>query len=92
LIQSLVLFLNIYLNITNRLNLGGNSMALNRRDFLKSAAAASAASAVGIAVPSNLEASSNEAQKDWRWDKAACRFCGTGCGIMLATKVERLLQ
>ena len=39
-------------------------MALNRREFLKSAAAASAASAVGIAVPSNLEASSNEAQKD----------------------------
>jgi len=66
-------------------------MALNRRDFLKSAAAASAASAVGIAVPSNLEASSNEAQKDWRWDKAACRFCGTGCGIMLATKGGKIV-
>ncbi|SFV66380.1 Periplasmic nitrate reductase precursor [hydrothermal vent metagenome] len=66
-------------------------MALNRRDFLKSAAAASAASAVGIAVPSSLEASSNEAQKDWRWDKAACRFCGTGCGIMLATKGGKIV-
>jgi nitrate reductase NapA len=66
-------------------------MALNRRDFLKSAAAASAASAVGIAVPSNLEASSNEAQKEWRWDKAACRFCGTGCGIMLATKGGKIV-
>jgi len=66
-------------------------MALNRRDFLKSAAAASAASAVGIAVPSNLQASSNEAQKDWRWDKAACRFCGTGCGIMLATKGGKIV-
>jgi len=66
-------------------------MALNRRDFLKSAAAATAASAVGIAVPSNLEASSNEAQKDWRWDKAACRFCGTGCGIMLATKSGKIV-
>ncbi len=66
-------------------------MALNRRDFLKSAAAATAASAVGIAVPSNLEASSNEAQKDWRWDKAACRFCGTGCGIMLATKGGKIV-
>ena len=66
-------------------------MALNRRDFLKSAAAASAASAVGIAVPSNLAASSNEAQKEWRWDKAACRFCGTGCGIMLATKGGKIV-
>ncbi|MCH9740950.1 MAG: nitrate reductase catalytic subunit NapA [Epsilonproteobacteria bacterium] len=66
-------------------------MALNRRDFLKSAAAASAASAVGIAVPSNLEAASTDAQKDWRWDKAACRFCGTGCGIMLATKGGKIV-
>ena len=66
-------------------------MALNRRDFLKSAAAASAASAVGIAVPSNLEAASKDAQKDWRWDKAACRFCGTGCGIMLATKGGKIV-
>ena len=66
-------------------------MALNRRDFLKSAAAASAASAVGIAVPSSLEAASENAQKDWRWDKAACRFCGTGCGIMLATKGGKIV-
>ncbi len=66
-------------------------MALNRRDFLKSAAAASAAGAVGIAVPSTLQASADEAQKDWRWDKAACRFCGTGCGIMLATKGGKIV-
>ncbi|WP_294952437.1 nitrate reductase catalytic subunit NapA [Sulfurovum sp.] len=66
-------------------------MALNRREFLKSAAAASAASAVGIAVPSSLEAAATDAQKDWRWDKAACRFCGTGCGIMLATKEGRIV-
>jgi len=66
-------------------------MALNRREFLKSAAAASAASAVGIAVPSSLDAAAADAQKDWRWDKAACRFCGTGCGIMLATKGGRIV-
>ena len=66
-------------------------MALNRREFLKSAAAASAASAVGIAVPSSLEAAAQDAQKGWRWDKAACRFCGTGCGIMLATKNGRIV-
>jgi nitrate reductase NapA len=66
-------------------------MALNRREFLKSAAAASAASAVGIAVPANLNAAATDAQKDWRWDKAACRFCGTGCGIMLATKGGKIV-
>ena len=63
-------------------------MAMERRDFLKSAAAASAASAIGMAVPTEVQAKADAAGTDWRWDKAACRFCGTGCGIMMATKGE----
>ena len=63
-------------------------MSLDRRSFLKSAAAASAASAIGMAVPTEVQAQADKAEDDWRWDKAACRFCGTGCGIMLATKGE----
>jgi len=66
-------------------------MALSRRDFLKSSAAASAAAAVGMAVPAEVNAASNEAQAGWRWDKAACRFCGTGCGIMMATKNGKIV-
>jgi len=65
-------------------------MALSRRDFLKSSAAASAAAAIGMSIPSDVEAAATQAQSGWRWDKAACRFCGTGCGIMLATKGEGL--
>jgi len=63
-------------------------MAMERRDFLKSAAAASAASAIGMAVPTEVQAKADAAGNGWRWDKAACRFCGTGCGIMMATKGE----
>ena len=63
-------------------------MAMERRDFLKSAAAASAASAIGMAVPTEVQAKAEAAGNEWRWDKAACRFCGTGCGIMMATKGE----
>ncbi|MFA7569885.1 MAG: nitrate reductase catalytic subunit NapA [Sulfurimonadaceae bacterium] len=66
-------------------------MALSRRDFLKSSAAASAAAAVGMSVPTTLSAAANEAESSWRWDKAACRFCGTGCGIMLATKEGKIV-
>lgn len=58
----------------------------SRRDFIKSVAVASAASAVGLSVPSQLLAQSKDMQKDWKWDKSVCRFCGTGCGIMVATK------
>ncbi|MGE4457488.1 MAG: nitrate reductase catalytic subunit NapA [Arcobacteraceae bacterium] len=66
-------------------------MSLNRRDFLKSSAAASAAAAVGMTVPSSLSAQASAAEAGWRWDKAACRFCGTGCGIMLATKEGKIV-
>ncbi|UTJ06953.1 nitrate reductase catalytic subunit NapA [Arcobacter roscoffensis] len=66
-------------------------MSLSRRDFLKSSAAASAAAAVGMSVPMELQAKADAAQGGWRWDKAACRFCGTGCGIMLATKNGKIV-
>ncbi|NOQ31940.1 MAG: nitrate reductase catalytic subunit NapA [Helicobacteraceae bacterium] len=66
-------------------------MALSRRDFLKSSAAASAAAAIGMTVPTEVEAAAAKAEGDWRWDKAACRFCGTGCGIMMATKGGKIV-
>jgi len=65
--------------------------SMSRRDFLKSAAAATAASAVGMSVPSEVEAQANAAEAGWRWDKAVCRFCGTGCGIMVATKDGKIV-
>lgn len=66
-------------------------MSLSRREFLKSSAAASAAAAIGMAVPAELEAAAEKAEGNWRWDKAACRFCGTGCGIMMATKNGKIV-
>ena len=63
---------------------------MNRRDFIKSAAASAACASAGIAIPANLSAAS-EAEKGGRWDKAACRFCGTGCGIMVATKEGKIV-
>ncbi|MFA7501410.1 MAG: nitrate reductase catalytic subunit NapA, partial [Sulfurimonas sp.] len=66
-------------------------MSLSRREFLKSSAAASAAAAIGMSVPAELQAAAVQAEGDWRWDKAACRFCGTGCGIMMATKNGKIV-
>jgi nitrate reductase NapA len=66
--------------------------ALDRRQALKLKAAAMAAAAGGIAMPApaaNLitERSVSELQ----WNKAPCRFCGTGCGVMVATKDNRVV-
>ncbi|MCB1877687.1 MAG: nitrate reductase catalytic subunit NapA [Chromatiales bacterium] len=66
-------------------------MSITRRDFMKSTVAASAAAAVGIPISQIAKAEVAEAEKDWQWDKAVCRFCGVGCGIMCATKDGRIV-
>jgi nitrate reductase NapA len=64
-------------------------MTLNRRDFIKANAAAAAAAAAGIAWPASN--ASAQAPTDLRWDKAACRFCGTGCSILVGCKDGRVV-
>jgi nitrate reductase NapA len=65
---------------------------LDRRQVLKLEAAAMAAAAGGIATPAlaqNLVA--ERTQSELKWDKAPCRFCGTGCSVMVATKDNRVV-
>ncbi|WP_417625393.1 nitrate reductase catalytic subunit NapA [Paremcibacter congregatus] len=60
---------------------------ISRRDALKAKAAAVAAAAAGISLPAsaqNLVTSSEHTKL--KWSKAPCRFCGTGCSVMVATK------
>ncbi|NOZ04008.1 MAG: nitrate reductase catalytic subunit NapA [FCB group bacterium] len=66
-------------------------MSITRRDFIKITAAVSAAKAVGMNVPSSALSLADETEKSWRWDKSVCRFCGTGCGIMVATKDDKIV-
>ncbi len=66
-------------------------MSLTRRQLLKTTAAVAAATAVGMSVPKELHAVVKKTEAGWRWDKAVCRFCGTGCGIMVATKGDRIV-
>jgi len=61
---------------------------LNRRDFIKANAAAAAMSAAGMAAPGTVLA---QGKDDIRWDKAACRFCGTGCGVLVGTQEGRVV-
>ena len=58
-------------------------MKLNRRDFIKANAAAAAMSAAGLPAANAVAATQAD---DIRWDKAPCRFCGTGCGVLVGTQ------
>jgi nitrate reductase NapA len=64
----------------------------DRRTFLKLEAAAMAAAAGGLPAPlaaANLD--TERAASELKWDKAPCRFCGTGCSVMVATRDNRVV-
>jgi nitrate reductase NapA len=65
-------------------------MTLSRRDFIKAQAAAAAAAVAGIGLPAPA-AQDTEAGSKLRWDKAPCRFCGTGCGVLVGTQNGRVV-
>jgi nitrate reductase NapA len=63
---------------------------MTRRDFIRASVIAATATAVGVAVPDRVKALIDQ-ETGWSWDKGACRFCGVGCGIQIATQNERIV-
>ncbi|TEW56073.1 nitrate reductase catalytic subunit NapA [Psychromonas sp. RZ22] len=67
-------------------------MKFTRREFMKAQAAASAAAVAGITLPataSNLIASTDATKI--KWEKAPCRFCGTGCSVLVGTQEGKVV-
>jgi nitrate reductase NapA len=58
-----------------------------RREFVRNSAAAAAASVAGIALPAHAQADDPSV----KWSKAPCRFCGTGCGVVVGVKDNRVV-
>ena len=58
-------------------------MQMTRRDFLRSAAMSAALAAV--AGPAGV-ARAAEANAPEKWVKGVCRYCGTGCGVLVGVK------
>ncbi|WP_279024052.1 nitrate reductase catalytic subunit NapA [Gibbsiella quercinecans] len=65
-------------------------MKLSRRDFMKANAALAAATAAGLVIPTVAQAVAGGAD-ELKWDKAPCRFCGTGCGVLVGTQNGRIV-
>ncbi|WP_304640998.1 nitrate reductase catalytic subunit NapA [Pseudomonas sp.] len=66
-------------------------MKMTRRDFVKANAAAAAAAAAGIALPAAANLVTNTELTTLNWNKAPCRFCGTGCSVMVATRDNQIV-
>ena len=67
-------------------------MSIVRRDFIKRTAAAAAGAAAGVPIASTAQLPAEEpGPANLKWSKAPCRFCGTGCGVMVAVKDNRVV-
>jgi nitrate reductase NapA len=64
-------------------------MSISRRDFIKTQAVAATAAAAGVSLP-NLAGAQTQSN-EIRWDKAPCRFCGTGCSVLVGVKKGRVV-
>ncbi len=65
-------------------------MSMDRREFIKANAVAAAAATAGLSAPGVSQAAA-PANTDVRWDKAACRFCGTGCSVLVGVQNGRVV-
>jgi len=67
-------------------------MEANRRDFLKAQALAASAAAAGLPLAAEAQTKAGPATgAAVRWDKAPCRFCGTGCSVMVGVQDGRVV-
>jgi nitrate reductase NapA len=68
-------------------------MQVTRRELIKANAVTAAATVIGISVPGAqaLAQAAPPSMDGVRWDKGVCRFCGTGCGVLIGTKDNRIV-
>lgn len=62
---------------------------VRRRALLKSGLAASAAMTIGLPVSAEEKAAATASEDGIAWHKGVCRFCGTGCGLLVGVKNGR---
>ncbi|MDH5648686.1 MAG: nitrate reductase catalytic subunit NapA [Gammaproteobacteria bacterium] len=65
-------------------------MKLTRRQFMKTNAVAATAAAAGLQIP-GMSTALAKTDATIRWDKAPCRFCGTGCSVLVGTRNDRVV-
>src|SRR5262245_62492789 len=76
---------------TPRLEGSMTSHNMSRRQLLKAQAAISAAAVAGLPTTAGAQLIAERSRSELTWNKAPCRFCGTGCGVLVATKDGRVV-
>ncbi|MFN3883632.1 MAG: nitrate reductase catalytic subunit NapA, partial [Rhodocyclaceae bacterium] len=66
-------------------------MELTRREFIKANAIAAAAGVAGMSIPGAQALAQARGGEGVRWDKGVCRYCGTGCSVLVGVKDGRIV-
>ncbi|MDF2766017.1 MAG: napA, partial [Rhodospirillales bacterium] len=67
-------------------------MQLTRRDAIKAKAAGLAALVANVTLPAAAQpVPGGIGNLEIKWSKAPCRFCGTGCGVMVGVKAGQVV-
>jgi len=66
-------------------------MKLTRREFIRSTAVTVASAAAGLADAQVSNVVTDPGSAGLKWHKAPCRFCGTGCGVTVAVKNNKVI-
>ncbi len=67
------------------------SLTSDRRTVLKSAAMAAACAVLAKAGAAHAAPKNDELDAGLTWDKAPCRFCGTGCHVQVGTQDGKIV-
>jgi nitrate reductase NapA len=67
------------------LDIGGTG--ISRRAFMQTVAF----TAAGVGLSAHGTPIWADPQPSWKWNKGACRFCGVGCGLQVATEKGRVV-
>ncbi|MCI5849945.1 MAG: molybdopterin-dependent oxidoreductase, partial [Sutterellaceae bacterium] len=68
-----------------------SDVRVTRRSIMKAGVAASAAKIAGIPITAAAASAANAAESGIKWTKGVCRFCGTGCGLLVGTKNGKIV-
>ena len=68
-----------------------SAVRVSRRGLMKAGVAASAAKIAGIPITVVAANEAAAAEQGIKWTKGVCRFCGTGCGLLVGTKNGKIV-
>lgn len=68
-----------------------SAVRVSRRSLMKAGVAASAAKIAGIPITVIAANEASAAEQGIKWTKGVCRFCGTGCGLLVGTKNGKIV-